>query len=96
MLISCVSAKSKYRGEAVKSISLTPMANMNFAGESVLTFTEKSRSVCCATPYFQLILSLLKVPMIELEKMTAQIMIRIIEQKPPVRVRYYGYSRYLK
>jgi hypothetical protein len=40
--------------------------------------------------------SFLKVPMIELEKMTAQMSISITEQKPPVRVRYSGYSLYLK
>jgi len=96
MLISCVSAKSKYLGDVVRSMPLTPTANINFAGESVFTCTEKSRSVCWANPYCQFMVSFLKVPMIELEKMTAQMSIRITEQKPPVRVRYSGYSLYLK
>lgn len=62
----------------------------------VSTVTENSFSVCWARLYYQLMLYFDSVPMIELEKTAAMIMIRIKEQTPPVRVRYYGSERYRK
>lgn len=59
----------------------------------VSTVTENSLSVCWATLYYQLMFYFDRVPIIEFEKTAAMMIIRIKEQTPPVRVRYYGSER---
>lgn len=68
---------------------------MNFPPvvEVVSMVTENSLSVCWATLYDQLMFYFDSVSMIEPEKTAAMMIIRMREQTPSVRVRYYDSER---